>query len=373
MKPGFVSAHPQRVLELDTHTPSKGVMISLLDSGITPKQPSFSDNGTPPPPAKWKDKCDLHLCGEGHGTHTSSTDAGNFVEGTNFLVNANGTAVGIAPHAHLAMYKVCGAGGCPEAFILAGLDASIEDGVDVISASLGASSRNRGLAVGTVRNGAPWILTVGASITDRKIGAVAVLGNGEKYEGEPSFQPTNFSGRLLPLVNAKDCESSPKIDIKGEIVLYNISGDLSRIKKGVMKNVGAAAMILMNNKEGGYTTFQMFMSFQQHMSVTLTNKKIINYRCYVTPRNLIPRRHTVLKVELSSCCLVLGLKSISLDVLSTPSLERPFCIHTGATGLGNKEYSKKFRSYSASSPALSNAINSDSIIERAINVCLDDF
>ncbi|PHU26087.1 Subtilisin-like protease SBT1.7 [Capsicum chinense] len=84
----------------------------------------------------------LHLCGEGHGTHTSSTDAGNFVEGTNFLVNANGTAVGIAPHAHLAMYKVCGAGGCPEAFILAGLDAAIEDGVDVISASLGASSRH---------------------------------------------------------------------------------------------------------------------------------------------------------------------------------------------------------------------------------------
>ncbi|PHT90262.1 hypothetical protein T459_05375 [Capsicum annuum] len=78
----------------------------------------------------------LHLCGEGHGTHTSSTDAGNFVEGTNFLVNANGTAVGIAPHAHLAMYKVCGAGGCPEAFILAGLDAAIEDGVDVISAPL---------------------------------------------------------------------------------------------------------------------------------------------------------------------------------------------------------------------------------------------
>ena len=35
--------------------------------------------------------------------------------------------------------------------------------------------------------------------------------------------------------------------------------------------------------------------------------------------------------------------------------------------------SKKFRSHSASSPALSKAMNSDSIVERAIHLCLDDF
>ena len=50
------------------------------------------------------------------------------------------------------------------------------------------------------------------------------------------------------------------------------------------------------------------------------------------------------------------------------------CIHTGATGLGQYGVSsKKFRSHSAFSPALSNAINSDSIVERAMQVCLDDF
>ncbi|PHT55774.1 Subtilisin-like protease SBT4.14 [Capsicum baccatum] len=34
----------------------KGVIIGLLDSGITPKHPSFNDNGMTPPPAKWKGK-----------------------------------------------------------------------------------------------------------------------------------------------------------------------------------------------------------------------------------------------------------------------------------------------------------------------------
>ncbi|KAF3647602.1 hypothetical protein FXO38_18599 [Capsicum annuum] len=50
------------------------------------------------------------------------------------------------------------------------------------------------------------------------------------------------------------------------------------------------------------------------------------------------------------------------------------CIHTGATGTGQYGIlSKKFWSHSASSTALSNAINSDSIVEQAKQVCLDDF
>jgi len=35
--------------------------------------------------------------------------------------------------------------------------------------------------------------------------------------------------------------------------------------------------------------------------------------------------------------------------------------------------SKNCRSHSVSSPALSKAMNSDSIVERAIHVCLEDF
>ena len=50
------------------------------------------------------------------------------------------------------------------------------------------------------------------------------------------------------------------------------------------------------------------------------------------------------------------------------------CIHTAGTGLGQLGISsKKFRSHSASSPALSKAISYDSIVDLAIQVCLDDF
>ncbi|MCD7463032.1 hypothetical protein HAX54_049833 [Datura stramonium] len=342
-KPGFVSARPQRALELHTtHTPSflglhqnvglwdasnsgKGVIIGVLDTGITPQHPSFSDYGMPPPPAKWKGKCEFNFtaCNNkligarkfdkatrspsdfgGHGTHTSSTAAGNFVEGANLLGNANGTAVGIAPRAHLAMYKVCSLF-CLEGNVLAGFDAAIEDGVDVISISLGAngeipfyndilsigayraiqkgisvscSAGNKGPDVGTVRNGAPWVLTVGASTTDRKISAVAVLGNGAKYEGESAFQPTNFSHKLLPLINANDCKSLSTIDVKGKIVLCDTSGEFSRIDKGeAVKNAGAAAMILMNEEKHGYTTLAAFDVLPTTQVSYFDGLKIINY------------------------------------------------------------------------------------------------
>ncbi|WMV15801.1 hypothetical protein MTR67_009186 [Solanum verrucosum] len=240
----------------------------------------------PPPPAKWKGKCEFNykacnnkligarnlvktakspLDGDGHGTHTSSTAAGNFVVGANFLGNANGTAVGIAPRAHVAIY-----------------DAAIEDGVDVISISIGAmavppyeeimaigayraiekgifvscSAGNSGPSSATVENGSPWILTVGASSTDRKISAVAVLGNGAEYEGESAFESTNISKKLLPLINGGDCESLASIDVRGKIVLCGAVGSLSGIEIGQeVKKAGGAAMILKNEEEQGYTTF----------------------------------------------------------------------------------------------------------------------
>ncbi|KAI8546424.1 hypothetical protein RHMOL_Rhmol07G0116200 [Rhododendron molle] len=178
---GFVSAWPQKLFALHTtHSPSflglqqnlgvwlganygKEVIIGVLDSGITPDHPSFNDEGMSPPPAKWKGKCDFEgkACNKkligarsfvgdnmppidenGHGTHTSSTAAGNFVSGANVFGQANGTASGMAPFAHLAMYKVVGKSGRDESgrgesAILAAMDAAVEDGVDVLSLSLG--------------------------------------------------------------------------------------------------------------------------------------------------------------------------------------------------------------------------------------------
>ncbi|PHT64173.1 hypothetical protein T459_32046 [Capsicum annuum] len=109
-----------------------------LNYGTTPDHPSFHDNNMPPPPAKWKGKCEFtgsitcnnklisarNLLGggssdppfddSGHGTHTSSTISGNFVDRANIFGNANGTSAGMAPLAHVAMCKVCSKGGSCE-------------------------------------------------------------------------------------------------------------------------------------------------------------------------------------------------------------------------------------------------------------------
>ncbi|KAL8064346.1 hypothetical protein ABFX02_01G083300 [Erythranthe guttata] len=322
--PGFISAEPERKLDMDTtHSPNflglnqnmgfwqdsnygKGVIIGVLDTGVFPSHPSFSDEGMPPPPAKWKGKCEFNqtacnnkiigaryfesfddspLDDDGHGTHTASTAAGSFVAGANVFGNANGTASGIAPMAHLAIYKVCSFF-CFESDIIAGMDAAIDDGVDILSISLGGRPRdfyrdsialgafsamekgilvscsagNRGPFIFSTHNEAPWILTVGASTIDRKIRATALLGNNISVDGETLFQPSDFPSTLLPLVyagslNTSDpdiqyCtfESLTKINLRGMIVVCE-SGLVTEVSKGIaVKNAGGAAMILVNHR-----------------------------------------------------------------------------------------------------------------------------
>ncbi|KAL7160252.1 hypothetical protein ABFS83_01G081200 [Erythranthe nasuta] len=337
-KEGFVSARPEIKLPLHTtHSPGflglnretgfwkdsnygRGVIIGILDSGIFPEHPSFSDEGMPPPPAKWKGRCEFNhtacnnkiigarsfgstagggggggqitpLDDDGHGTHTASTAAGNFVNGANIFGNANGTAAGVAPLAHLAVYRVC-VSFCSESSILAGMDAAIEDGVDVLSISLGGLTNNffkdfialgafsameKGIFVScsagnngpfnfSTSNEAPWILTVGASTIDRKLRATAVLGNKQLFHGESAFQPDNFPPTLLPLVYAGMLNTSDPFapfcgdslnasDVRGKIVVCELGGGLTRIEKSeAVKSAGGAAMILVNNERYANTT-----------------------------------------------------------------------------------------------------------------------
>nr|XP_043630482.1 subtilisin-like protease [Erigeron canadensis] len=325
---GFLFARPQRVYSLQTtHTPNflglhqnmgfwsgsnygKGVIIGVLDTGTTPGHPSFNDKGVSPPTAKWKGKCEIEGCNnkliglrdltsggndtrydqDGHGTHTSSTAGGNFVSGANVFGNADGNAAGMAPLAHVAMYKVCTLEDCLESWILAGMDVAVEDGVDVLSLSLGGDSfpfYQDGIAIGaftaiqkgifvacsagnfgpfnaSLANEAPWILTVGASTVDRKIISTVSLGNKVNLDGETLFQPKNFPQTSLPLVypgsngvqeTAWCLEGSlDQVDVKGKVVLCD-RGNISRIEKGqIVKNAGGVAMIIANRAPEGTST-----------------------------------------------------------------------------------------------------------------------
>ncbi|KAL7111568.1 hypothetical protein ACP275_05G097000 [Erythranthe tilingii] len=329
---GFVSARPERMLHLHTtHSPNflglnqntglwkkssygKGIISGMVDSGILPDHPSLADRGMPPPPAKWKGKCEFisrrwacnnkligaryfyHNSGTepplidqiGQGTHTSGIAAGNFVEGAGFFGNAGGTASGIAPLAHVAMYQPCKYHNCAESNVAAAMDAAIEDGVDVLSMSLGGAylhrftddimaigafwAIERGIVVScsagndvpkskSLSNEAPWIMTVGASTMDRKIIATAVLGNGEELKGEtgtdfPSIGKLHLVYPQSFYTRVSNCVYRFNTDVRGKIVLCNSEYISNRVEQGrTVKKAGGAAMILINYKSDGDTTF----------------------------------------------------------------------------------------------------------------------
>jgi subtilisin family serine protease len=218
----------------------EGMTAAVIDSGITADHPAFADVGgdgydhTNPrgagsylgvclqadrsgPPFPCNDK----LIGaytfaatsqavdpagrpspfddEGHGTHTAGILAGNLVPGPTVGGVPVGPAGGVAPHASLVAYDVCGTtrpGVCPLESIVAGIDRAAADGVAVANFSvsgfpgdpwrepdalalLGAldagvlasvSAGNNGPRSGTVGApaNAPWAMAVGASTHGRR-------------------------------------------------------------------------------------------------------------------------------------------------------------------------------------------------------------
>lgn len=140
----------------------------------------------------------------GHGSHTASTAAGNYVKDASFYGIGKGTARGGVPSARIAAYKVCGSLGCNSAEILAAFDDAIADGVDIITISMGPlfpqlvrqdviaqgalhasqkgilvvqSAGNSGVKYSAI-SVVPWIFSVAASSTDRGIITKVALGNG---------------------------------------------------------------------------------------------------------------------------------------------------------------------------------------------------
>ncbi|XP_042455609.1 subtilisin-like protease 4 [Zingiber officinale] len=347
-KNGFVRAFPDRVLRvMTTHTPDflglkvgskglwndsnlgSGVIIGVLDSGVTPGHPSYDDEGVPPPPSTWKGSCELEtgcnnkLIGArsmivdgsppvdavGHGTHTSATAAGNFVRNASYFGFAKGTAAGMAPRAHLAIYQVCGRkGNCYSADILAGLDAAVKDGVDILSLSLGGRSTpldqdiiaigsfaaaKKGIFVScaggndgpdyfTVSNEAPWILTVAATSVDRSFRAFVKLPNGKVIPGESLDQPSNFLESSLPLycpTESPYCNRDPTDDRhRGSVWVCEVECEnLVRVAT-FAKSHGAKALISISPKTEGATISIKKMDFP---GVVLTNQDGSDLKSYL--------------------------------------------------------------------------------------------
>ncbi|XP_059068931.1 subtilisin-like protease SBT4.14 [Cryptomeria japonica] len=269
------------------------IIIGVLDTGIWPESESFNDAGFGPVPSKWRGGCqttsDFTSCnkkiigaryyhassdppvpdedylsprdGSGHGTHTSSTAAGNIVKNASVYGIAQGDARGGVPGARIAMYKVCWgpSEGCEDADVLAAFDDAIYDGVDILSVSLGGFGDDyfqNSIAIGAfhamkrgiltsnacgndgqeaIYNYSPWSLTVAASTIDRTIESQLLLGNNIGLQGlalntftmEQSLYPliyggyaTNTSGGFT-YDNSRSCvaNSLDATKVKGNIVL----------------------------------------------------------------------------------------------------------------------------------------------------------
>ncbi|XP_047983692.1 subtilisin-like protease SBT3 [Salvia hispanica] len=340
--PGFVSAYPDTAVTPDTtRTPDflslspasgiwpasgygKDVIIGVVDTGIWPESPSFSDRGIAgPAPAKWKGVCsggdgfNSSLCNrkligaryfnqgvkasdtatavpdtarddDGHGSHVSSTAAGNFVEGVSFFGYARGTARGVAPRARLAVYKALWGGGGVSSDLLAAIDQAVADGVDIISISVGVqeielyesplsiasfgarekgilvcmSAGNRGPSVRTIRSGIPWAVIVAAGTVDRWFAGNLTLGNGKTITGWTTF-PASAIVRNVPVVYNESLSGCTAAELaeapENTIIICNTTignTDFDTVMGGLSNsNVKAAIIIAEETSIFRFNTF----------------------------------------------------------------------------------------------------------------------
>jgi subtilisin family serine protease len=301
----------------------KGVIVGVLDTGAWPEHPSYVDYGNlpaPPPKADGTPRtCDFgdnpltpandpFACqhklisgqpfldtynavlgdepypdsardSDGHGTHTSSTAAGGPVAHADPLGIDRGAIHGIAPGAHVAVYKVCGTQGCFQSDSVGAVGQAILDGVRAINFSISggvdpyadavelafldayaagivvsASAGNDGPDAATVNHNGPWVQTVAASTQRRTFRSTITLTGGGASLQVSGASITSGIATPTPVVRASDPPYSdplcltpaPPGTFTGKIVACERGPN--RVLKGFnVLQGGAVGMILYNS------------------------------------------------------------------------------------------------------------------------------
>jgi hypothetical protein len=246
-----------------------GIIYGNLDTGVWPEHPTLNDQGNlsaPPGPARtcnFGDNpltpandpfvCQNKLIGgapflatylsdpgraavepfhtardsNGHGTHTSTTTAGNALTSAPVFGIERGPLHGIAPGAWVMAYKVCGIQGCFSSDSAAAVGQAILDGVDVINFSIAGgsdpftdpvelafldayaagvfvstSAGDSGPGAGTVDHLSPWVTTVAASTQTREFQSTLTVSGGGATAVFTSASITAGIASPLPIVLA---------------------------------------------------------------------------------------------------------------------------------------------------------------------------
>ncbi|HUE45465.1 MAG TPA: S8 family serine peptidase [Aestuariivirgaceae bacterium] len=320
-------------------TAGEGVIVGVLDTGIWPEHPSFDDPGIAHPGGSYgcdfgdgfdPDFGDDFTCNDkligayafvdtylsaigampgefckaddsacsardanGHGTHTSSTAAGGPVASAVLLGVERGPISGIAPGAHVIMYRVCLNDGCFGSDSVAAVEQAITDGVDVINFSISggsnaysdpvelafldayaagitvnASAGNSGPGAATAHHAGPWTNTVGASTSNRHfLGTLSLTADGLDTLDITGATVTSGAGPA-PLILAEDVpgytdplclDPLPAGSATGMIVACR-RGVIARVDKSLhVEPSGAAGMILYNPVLQGLNTDNHFI------------------------------------------------------------------------------------------------------------------
>ncbi|WP_081844426.1 S8 family serine peptidase [Cellulomonas sp. URHE0023] len=242
--------------------------------------------------------------GDGHGSHTASTAAGNVATPTSIGGNDFGPISGVAPGARIAVYKVCWSGpdpasqdddGCTTSDILSAVNQAIADGVDVLNYSIGgsaaqttysatddaflgaaaagifvsASAGNAGPGASTLDNASPWITTVAAS-TIPSYEATVTLGDGQAFAGasitvdmDPAAPPLTGALVNAPAValaggtDARLCAPGsldPALVQPGTIIVCERGVYARTEKSDEVARVGGIGMVLVNVGPGSIDT-----------------------------------------------------------------------------------------------------------------------
>ena len=236
----------------------------------------------------------------GHGSHTSSTAAGNVLKNVDTGLGVSFDAIsGVAPHANIISYQVCLPGekdainfsGCYPSLTVLAVENAIENGVDALNYSIGGgssdpwhdadamaflSARKAGIHVATSAGNsgpgpetvgspgdAPWITTVAAGSHDRHI--VHKLNfNAQSFHYEPGTAvpiTTTLTGSVtyagaVDSANIEGCSAFAADSFKDVIALISRGSCAFATKIDNATAAGAKAVIVYNN-QGGEDIFSM--------------------------------------------------------------------------------------------------------------------
>lgn len=240
--------------------------------------------------------------GDGHGSHTASTAAGNAEVPVTSPGGADlGTMSGVAPEARIAAYKVCWSGpdpastdddGCATSDSVQAIEQATIDGVDVINFSIGGgaatsvvtaddiaflgaaaagvfvsvSAGNSGPGASTLDHGAPWYTTVAAaSVPNYEAtvvlpgevripgGSVTVpMGEGAETISGPFVYAGDIPAAGVDAADAALCQidTLDPAQAAGKIVLCDRGVNARAEKSQVVADAGGIGVVLVNVTPG---------------------------------------------------------------------------------------------------------------------------